>query len=270
MADDKKDDKDEGEHTQFQPLRPPTLGQPPKKEEPKTAGEDRTQAGGAPPPPLAKPPPPPSLAKPPPPPPPPVPTGPPSSVEEATDHTIADMPAPAAPKAPAAAPPPPGGGFDDEGATVVLAPSQRSTCSLQRVEPPGHGDIITLNRDDYLLGRSRACDILLYSGTASREHARLTKRADSWYLCPEEGKTVVAGGSTVSSEVRLVHKMRLQLGGDELLFFDERAATAPAARPAATAVGEEKQGRRGGLIAAIVAIAVIVATAVAYLLLFQS
>jgi hypothetical protein len=249
---DNKDDDDSGEHTQFTPLRPPTLGQPPKKEEPKPAGEDRTMSGAAPPPPL-KPATPPPAAPPPP-----------SRVEEATDHTIADM-------APPKQAPPPSGGFEDEGATVVLGPSQRATCSLQRIEPPGHGDVITLSRSDYLLGRSRTCDIPLYSTTASREHARLSKRGDSWYLTPEEGKTVIAAGSTLSGEVKLVHKMRLQFGGDELLFFDERAATAPAATRAATAVAgvEEKKGSRTGLVVAVVAILIAVAAVAAYVLLFK-
>jgi pSer/pThr/pTyr-binding forkhead associated (FHA) protein len=254
---DNKDDDDSGEHTQFTPLRPPTLGQPPKKEEPKPAGDDKTMTGGAPPPLLKKP------AAPPPPPAAP----PPSREEEATDHTIADMP----PPKPAAPPPPSSGGFEDEGATIVLAPSQRSTCSLQRIEPPGHGDVITLSRNDYLLGRSRTCDVPLYSSTASREHARLSKRGDSWYLTPEEGKTVIAGGSTVAGEVKLVHKMRLQLGGDELLFFDERAATAPAAARPATAVAGvvEKKGGRTGLVLATVAILIAIAAVTAYLLLMK-
>jgi hypothetical protein len=269
MADDDKDDKDSGEHTQFAPMRPPTLGQPPKKEEPKPAApaeEDRTQAGGIVPPPLGKrPAPPPPAAAPPPPPPP--------AQDDASDHTIADVRPPARQAPPPPPPPPPsGGGDEDEGATIVMAPSKRAGCSLQRVEPPGHGDVIKLERDDYLLGRSRTCDIPLYSTTASREHARLTKRGDAWYVRPEAGKTVIAGGSTVSGETRLVHKMRLQFGGDEMLFFDERAATAPtsARPPAAVAEGEAKSGSKVGLIVGIAAAVAVVAAVVVYVLFIQS
>ena len=84
-----------------------------------------------------------------------------------------------------------------------------------------------LDRTSYLLGRSHKCDVPLYSPNASREHARLTFRDAAWYVQPLGGKAVTADGMKVGDEQRLTHKMRLQLGGDELLFLDERAAVAP-------------------------------------------
>jgi pSer/pThr/pTyr-binding forkhead associated (FHA) protein len=45
------------------------------------------------------------------------------------------------------------------------------------------------------------------------------------------GKVVLVNGSQVKEEVPLTHKMRLQLGGDELLFLDEGGATAVAEVP---------------------------------------
>ena len=173
-------------------------------------------------------------------------------------------PAPAAPAAPAAGPPaadatapPPA---DDEEKTVIVArDTSRPRVSLSRVRPPGHSDSVALgSRDAYLLGRAPTSDVRLYSTTASREHARLMRRGDAWFLTPFEGKTVLANGSLVRDEVRLEHKMRLQLGDDELLVIDEAAAVrAPVAAPAATARG----GGRWWLVGVVIAAAIIAAAA---------
>jgi pSer/pThr/pTyr-binding forkhead associated (FHA) protein len=123
----------------------------------------------------------------------------------------------------------------------LLADLQKSaapTARLQRIQPPGRSDVITLDRTHYLLGRLPSCDLRLYSQTASREHAQLSARAGRWYLTPVAGKVVLVNGTQVKEEVPLTHKMRLQLGGDELLFLDDSGpAATPAARPSdATAV----------------------------------
>jgi pSer/pThr/pTyr-binding forkhead associated (FHA) protein len=118
-----------------------------------------------------------------------------------------------------------GGDFPDQ--TIVLPPQQREVvppARFQRLQPPGRSDIVTLNRTHYLMGRLPSCDLRLFSQTASREHARLTARDGRWYLTPVPGKLVLVNGSPVKEEVPLTHKMRLQLGGDELLFLDESGA----------------------------------------------
>lgn len=129
-------------------------------------------------------------------------------------------PPPAPP--PASAPPAAESDMEEEG-TVVL--TRARAARLQRVQPPGHSEMISLDRTSYLIGRSHHCDLLLYSSSASREHARLSFRDAAWYVQPESGKTVLANGGPVRGEQRLTHKMRLQFGADELLFFDETAAT---------------------------------------------
>ena len=96
---------------------------------------------------------------------------------------------------------------------------------MQRMAPPGRSDIVNLDRMHYLMGRLPACDFRLYSQTASREHAELSARDGRWYLTPVAGKVVLVNGSPVKEEVPLTHKMRLQLGGDELVFLDESGAT---------------------------------------------
>ena len=121
-----------------------------------------------------------------------------------------------------------------------------------------------LDRTSYVVGRSHKCDVPLYSAEASREHARLTFRDAAWYVQPLGGKPVIADGVKVGDEQRLTHKMRLQLGGDELLFFDESAAAAaPEARPVAPASKRSPLG-------VLLAVAVVVALGLAAWWLFSS
>lgn len=167
---------------------------------------------------------------------------------DGTDRAIAPPPKP--PGAQPTASPPAPRDADEEG-TVILTRRREVTATLQRVQPPGHSEVIHLDRTSYLVGRSHKCDLPLYSESASREHARLTFRDAIWYVEPLGGKAVTADGVTVRDEQRLTHKMRLQLGGDELLFFDESAAAAPreahgAAAPAA------KRSVSGVLVAVVV------------------
>jgi hypothetical protein len=250
MADDKKNGNDAGDSTRQQPLHPPIpkpaqpQGAPPDAAKP--GGGEHTVIGGGPP----------AMPKPPA-----APAG------GGQGHTLVGGAPPAMPKPPGAAAPAaprPAGGEAEEEGTVILARSTQTSCSLQRLQPAGHGaEVVTLTQDSYVMGRSRNCDIQLYSPSASRQHARLVRRAGAWYLEPEEGRTVLAGGSTVKGEVRLVHKMRLQLGGDELLFFDEGGGASAA--PAATGTGaapSQAKGSRTGLIVGI-AIAVLVLAAAA-------
>src|SRR5205085_3720115 len=112
-----------------------------------------------------------------------------------------------------------------------------------------------LDRTHYLMGRLPSCDLRLYSQTASREHAELTVRDGRWYLMPVAGKTVLVNGTQVKEEVPLRHKMRLQLGGDELLFLDESGATAAVEAPR---VGTELASNRWLVIAIGLAVLAVV------------
>lgn len=177
-------------------------------------------------------------------------------------------PAPAAPPVgastvPQGAPPPPlpSGGGDFTEHTILLAdlqPQAVPPARLQRMQPPGRSDIVNLDRTHYLMGRLPSCDLRLYSQTASREHAQLTARDGRWYLTPVAGKVVLVNGTQVKEEVPLTHKMRLQLGGDELLFLDESGVTAIDETPAGAAAF-------GGNRWLLVAIAVVVLAAVVWL-----
>jgi pSer/pThr/pTyr-binding forkhead associated (FHA) protein len=163
------------------------------------------------------------------------------------------------PQLPKPGAPPPADDDDAEGEETVAIGQvpQRTPFSLQRIQPPGHTGVVYLAGAAYLLGRKQGADLPLFSPTASREHARLERRSDGWYVEAIEGKAVIVNGSLLRAAARLEHKTRIQLGGDELIFFDE---TAVAAAPAFTAPAAES--RRSHRVTRI-AIAVLVLLAVA-------
>jgi len=182
------------------------------------------------------------------------------------EHTHPSGAPPVMPAKPPSAPPPaqpplvspppaPSPDEGDGGETVIVGQvAQRAKCSLQRVQPPGHAEVIYLSGETYLAGRKHGADLPLFSPTASREHARLERRADGWYLEPIEGKAVIANGSLLRGAIRLEHKTRLQMGGDELIFFDE--AVAVAAAPVRAATPASSRSGRGRWIVVAVAVAV--------------
>ena len=201
--------------------------------------DDKTRMGGAPPPPK-------------------IPGGPPvkTPTEAQDEHTLFPAaPAPPAtfrPPATPAAPPPilsaqpsrqaaaaPAGAADAtvppaataEDATVIITDRARAMVRLQRVQPPGRSEMITLERSTYMLGRSDTCDIALHTPTASREHARLVYRDGQWYVQPFEQHIVLVDGRAVRHEARVTDRMRLQLGDDELVFLDSGSQAAGDAAP---------------------------------------
>ena len=221
------------EHTQIGAKPPPQIGPrpipasapppPPPSPPPAAVPVETTRLATAPPPM-------PKAVPPPQPPPPPAAAPPAPAVPPATTH--------AKPQAPPVAAPSTGGSGDFTEHTVLLSDLQRpvtTTARMQRLQPPGRSEIVTLDRTHYLVGRLSSCDLRLYSQTASREHAQLTTRDGRWFLTPVAGKVVLVNGTQVKEEVQLTHKMRLQLGGDELLFLDESGAPAVTGPAAATA-----------------------------------
>ena len=246
MAKD-EDEKGLDEHTRIGGGPPKLPGAPAAPAPPAAAPaapDEHTRLGVAPPPAIG-----PRPQAPPAAPPPATPS--PADSGESTRLATAPPPIPKAPAAPpASAPPPPpsvapaattpaagpppmaGGDFTEH--TVLLSDIQKQalpTARLQRMQPPGRSDIVTLDRTHYLVGRLPSCDLRLYSQTASREHAQLTAREGRWYLTPVAGKSVLVNGTPVKEEVPLTHKMRLQFGGDELLFLDESGVTAEESAP---------------------------------------
>ena len=248
MAKD-EDEKGLDEHTRIGGGPPKLPGAPaatpPTPAPTPAAPDEHTRLGVAPPPAIGPRPPTPPAAPPPP-------AAAPADGGESTRLATAPPPIPKAPLAPppasapprpsaappaptpAAAPPPAAPARDFTEHTVLLSDIQKQavpTARLQRMQPPGRSDVVTLDRTHYLVGRLPSCDLRLYSQTASREHAQLTAREGRWYLTPVAGKSVLVNGTPVKEEVPLTHKMRLQFGGDELLFLDESGVTAAESAP---------------------------------------
>lgn len=256
------DDKGLDEHTRIGGAPPKLPGAPvPATPAPPPLDESTRIASAPPPPPVGPRPavPPPSPAAPPP-------------LDESTRLGVAPPPMPKAPAAPPAsaapsapvtvkapAQPPPAGDFAEH--TVLLSALQEQAvppARMQRMAPPGRSDVVNLDRTHFLMGRLPSCDFRLYSQTASREHAQLTARDGHWYLTPVAGKVVLVNGSPVKEEVPLTHKMRLQLGGDELIFLDESGATeVREAAPAGTAA-QLGDVRWIALVVALVALTLVV------------
>jgi hypothetical protein len=117
----------------------------------------------------------------------------------------------------------------DDQAMVMTRLDMPMPARLERRLPAERAETIELARLGYLLGRLSACDVKLHSPTASRQHARITARDGKWYLQPLPGKVVILDGTSVAEEVALRHHMRLQLGGDEFVFIEERAERQTAA-----------------------------------------
>lgn len=121
---------------------------------------------------------------------------------------------------------------EQDDATVIIRDRPHVTVRLQRLLPPGRSEMIGLDRSSYVLGRAHTCDIRLYSPAAGREHARLTNRDGTWHVEPLGSHVVVVNGAKAHEEVAATHKMRLQFGGDELLFLDDHAALQAVQLPA--------------------------------------
>ncbi len=155
----------------------------------------------------------------------------------ARDKTDAGLGMPELPSAPPSATSPAAPVADDDADETHMlesAEQPRLLVMIDHIEPPGHPQSVALAGASYVIGRATTSDIRLFSGTASREHARLVRRADAWVLVPSEGKMVLANGTVVRDEVRLENRMLLQLGGDQLRVIDQAAALA-APEPSAVA-----------------------------------
>ncbi|MBI3786497.1 MAG: FHA domain-containing protein [Deltaproteobacteria bacterium] len=171
-------------------------------------------------------------------PPPKLPTGPPKP----TSHEPPATPEPQAPRLESTAE-----AADDDEATVFEA-RPRSSFRLQRVQPPGHSEIIVLDRTSYVAGRMPACEIRLYTPSASREHARFNNVGGAWEVEAIGDRVVLVNGTPIHAATRLSHQSVVKLGGDEVVFLDERAALATAAPD----VAARPPGRQGWLVLALV------------------
>ena len=110
-------------------------------------------------------------------------------------------------------------------ASALAQPARRPALpyadwQLERIDPANHrGETLILEpgADVLRIGRSRRCEITLFTATASREHATLRRDPDgTWWLSPQAGKAVSADGEPVTEPVELCEGLSLRLGNDQL------------------------------------------------------
>ncbi|MBL0210170.1 MAG: FHA domain-containing protein [Holophagaceae bacterium] len=86
--------------------------------------------------------------------------------------------------------------------------------------------LFQLERDQVLIGRDPACDLVLQGIGASRRHAVIQRTATGWLVVDQGG----ANGTLVQGQRIASHELRngdtLQMGNSSLVFEDEPAETA--------------------------------------------
>jgi hypothetical protein len=107
-----------------------------------------------------------------------------------------------------------------DSATVVGGAMPLATpATLVRLSPSEHkGEVVSLDpgRSEYAVGRHEASDIVLYTPSAGRQHARINRGHDGrWYVRPAEGKEVRLGRRTSTDEVALTNGLKITLGDDQ-------------------------------------------------------
>lgn len=119
---------------------------------------------------------------------------------------------------------------------------------LHILSGPGAGRIFEFSQPDVLLGRDPGCDFSLPSRTVSRQHARIRRGADAWYL--EDLRSVngtVVNGRRVTGLVRLEDNDRIRIHDIVLAFYLRLPAT-PARMNEAGEFLHESSGKSGGVL----------------------
>ncbi len=85
-----------------------------------------------------------------------------------------------------------------------------------------------LDKDPYVIGRNNACDLVLQTLIVSREHARIEKEGDSYWLrdCESRHGTFL-NGQRLRRRQRLKHGDEISICGKVLGFRDRAAAPEP-------------------------------------------
>jgi hypothetical protein len=128
-------------------------------------------------------------------------------------------------------------------------PIQRSLrpMLLERIEPSlGRGERLRLDADSMSvsLGRSEACDVRLYTASASREHARIVaNEAGEWVLTLGPEKAVLIDGEITMEPVILEVGMNLVLGEDHLRCVSEGLDRSGTEAETATDLFDEALGK---------------------------
>ena len=107
---------------------------------------------------------------------------------------------------------------------------------LRTIEGPHPGGVFALDRDSAVLGRHPECDIVLESGEISRQHARIQRLDDKFYIEDLQSRNgTQVNGLQIRERCLLTDQDHIRLCDVVMVFHDERANKKAAGRPAGVA-----------------------------------
>ncbi len=101
---------------------------------------------------------------------------------------------------------------------------------LRITEGPHTGDVFRLNRESAVLGRDPECDIVFYSGSVSRQHAKILRIDEAFFIEDLQSRNgTYVNNSRIRQREQLSDQDRITLCDVVLVFNDD--APAGLARP---------------------------------------
>jgi len=95
---------------------------------------------------------------------------------------------------------------------------------LHTIEGPHTGGVFRLDRDSAVLGRHPDCDIVLDSGAVSRQHARVSRIDDAFFIEDMESRNgTYVNGRQIRQRHQLHHDDRIMLCDVVMVFKDEHS-----------------------------------------------
>ena len=99
---------------------------------------------------------------------------------------------------------------------------------LRTVEGPHAGGVFHLEREAAVLGRHPDCDIVLDSGAVSRQHARILRIDNAFFIEDMQSRNgTYVNGRQIRDRLQLDDQDRITLCDVVLVFKDERRQTLP-------------------------------------------
>lgn len=85
------------------------------------------------------------------------------------------------------------------------------------------GEWATIDKDEFVIGRSKHCDLVVKCPTVSRRHCRVTRRGQEYFIEDlESAGGVWRGEETIKAPTRITHHARFRIG-DQTLEFELRS-----------------------------------------------
>ena len=96
---------------------------------------------------------------------------------------------------------------------------------LRTIEGPHAGGVFALDRESAVLGRHPDCDIVLDSGAVSRQHARIQRVDDKFYIEDMQSRNgTYVNGRQIRERCLLGDQDRITLCDVVMVFHDDTAS----------------------------------------------